>query len=280
VNAPLPPNCNASFNFYRQMNAGFTFRFVPMTMAPGTVYLWQFGDGDTSTLRTPVHTYADTGVYHVCLTVVTTNSAGSCSATVCRNLVVRPLWTANSFCSAAFAYNRVPNVPGLFQFTAFSSGGSLRYSWNFGDSTTSNQPNPLHQYTAAGAYNICLTVRDTITNCTSRICRWLLLGPNLMPTDTESEEDEAADRLSEQTSALHATVFPNPAEDHVTLLLSGTSGNATCSVSDVTGKVVFELAGVSDGSYTLPFDRFSPGIYIFRIIEAGQAPFTGRFLVK
>lgn len=38
-------------------------------------WLWDFGDGNTSTVRHPVHTYASTGAHEVCLTV--SNSYGS-----------------------------------------------------------------------------------------------------------------------------------------------------------------------------------------------------------
>ena len=36
----------------------------------GSFWLWTFGDGTTSTMRNPVHTYADTGQYQVILTVI------------------------------------------------------------------------------------------------------------------------------------------------------------------------------------------------------------------
>ncbi|MFE5891183.1 carbohydrate-binding protein [Streptomyces sp. NPDC056462] len=39
-------------------------------------------------------------------------------------------------------------------------GGTLTYSWNFGDGTTSTQANPSHTYTGAGTYRPTLTVRD------------------------------------------------------------------------------------------------------------------------
>lgn len=50
----------------------------------------------------------------------------------------------------------------------FSSAGTsdpdadvLTYSWSFGDGTTSNSTDPVHQYTANGKYNAVLTVTDT-----------------------------------------------------------------------------------------------------------------------
>ena len=44
-----------------------------------TSYLWDFGDGTTSTLRNPVHTFMSTGSFQACLTltcVITTSSGG------------------------------------------------------------------------------------------------------------------------------------------------------------------------------------------------------------
>ncbi len=50
-------------------------------------YLWDFGDGKTSTLTNPSHSYAAYGTYHVCLTV--TSTAG-CNFTLCKNITLAP----------------------------------------------------------------------------------------------------------------------------------------------------------------------------------------------
>lgn len=58
---------------------------------------WNFGDGDTSSLSNPVHTYKDTGVYHVCLSIV--NSYG-CPDDICSTVIIKPTWSffiPNSF---------------------------------------------------------------------------------------------------------------------------------------------------------------------------------------
>ena len=36
----------------------------------------------------------------------------------------------------------------------------LTYAWDFGDSTSGTGATPTHSYTAAGIYNVCLTVND------------------------------------------------------------------------------------------------------------------------
>lgn len=55
--------------------APLTVQFMERSLYNPTNYLWSFGDGSTSTLKNPVHTYTRQGVYHVQLRVW--NDAGS-----------------------------------------------------------------------------------------------------------------------------------------------------------------------------------------------------------
>jgi PKD repeat protein len=50
-------------------------RFLFASVEEGESYLWEFGDGSTSTDRFPTHIYPAVGTYEVCLTV--TNDCGS-----------------------------------------------------------------------------------------------------------------------------------------------------------------------------------------------------------
>ncbi len=48
-----------------------------------TNYFWDFGDGNTSNAQYPTHTYADTGVYLVCLTITSVLGTDTCTDTFC-----------------------------------------------------------------------------------------------------------------------------------------------------------------------------------------------------
>ena len=54
-------------------------------------WLWNFGDGNTSTIQNPQHTYTDSGVYIVSLTILNTDS---CSDTFIDTIVVSGMTTS------------------------------------------------------------------------------------------------------------------------------------------------------------------------------------------
>ncbi|MDQ3191466.1 MAG: PKD domain-containing protein, partial [Bacteroidota bacterium] len=55
-----------------------------------TERLWTFGDGNTSSVSSPVHTYKDSGTYNVCLEI--TNSYG-CKDSICNTVFISPVFT-------------------------------------------------------------------------------------------------------------------------------------------------------------------------------------------
>lgn len=67
--ATYNPCCNVRADFtMSQLGDVFTWHFIDTSTGVNT-YLWDFGDGATSTEASPTHTYAANGEYTVCLTV-------------------------------------------------------------------------------------------------------------------------------------------------------------------------------------------------------------------
>ncbi|MBP1928094.1 PKD repeat protein [Methanolinea mesophila] len=129
-----------------------TIRFTDTSLNSPTAWSWTFGDGSSSTLRNPVHTYAAPGNYTVSLTA--SNSVGS--VTVSRPgyiVVVQPLSDAD------FSVSPVSGiVPLTVYFTDLSGGHPLRWTYNFGDGFTSSSKNPRHTYLTPGNYTVTLTI--------------------------------------------------------------------------------------------------------------------------
>ncbi len=66
--------------------AGQVVMWNNSTTDPGATilgYHWDFGDGNTSNAQYPTHTYNDTDVYNICLTIVSTDGTDTCTSTFC-----------------------------------------------------------------------------------------------------------------------------------------------------------------------------------------------------
>ena len=134
--------------------------------------LWLLGHGDSSTSALPTITYDSVGFDTVTLIA---QNPGACNGadTFTQIIKILPVPIANfSF----VPLTPVPNVPTTF--TNLSTNAN-RYSWDFGDNTSSTEVNPIHQYTKTGTYKVCLTAYNN-SNCPSTLCR-------LVPTDVQPE---------------------------------------------------------------------------------------------
>jgi|GEM_PF-1813496 len=141
--------------------AGFAFQKNNFTVAftdtssLATSWHWNFGDGSASTDKNPVHTFS-AGTFNVCLLV--TNSCWQDS--VCKSIQI----TCTPPVARFFSTYGYPDA----QFTDSSVTGTLiSRLWDFGDSTTSIEKNPVHTYTNPGTYHVCLTVTDSCGTSTA-----------------------------------------------------------------------------------------------------------------
>jgi PKD repeat protein len=141
--APIAPLAGAAVQFNDTSTGG-----------AGTSWLWNFGDGATSTARNPTHAFAANGSYDVRLTV--TNASGSSPWT--RRVDVSPLAPVAAFDFAPTAPTTA--APVVFHNTS-TGGDASTIRWDFGDSTpTSSTPSPSHAYAAPGAYVVRLTMAN------------------------------------------------------------------------------------------------------------------------
>jgi len=136
-------------------------------------WTWDFGDGNTSNDRNPVHLYVSPGTY---LTKLTVKTDSGCTHSTTQNIKVYPLpnakFTANNVCD---------NDSVFFHNKSTISAGAMSYKWFFGDETTSEMKDPAHMYEKPGTYKVILIV---------------------------SSEAQGKD-----TTSQNITVYPNPVPD-------------------------------------------------------------------
>ncbi|MFY8021402.1 MAG: PKD domain-containing protein [Bacteroidia bacterium] len=149
----------AAMNIIPDSSGLYTFQDV--SIPQGAVYrrLWNFGDGEFKDgLATEQFRFKKPGVYQVCLAVYDTakNFDYYCEAI---NVVM------NNYCYSQFEYNYFSGTDIGFVNQSFSTDPNVSYTWDFGDSNTSNLQNPRHVYTNQGMYTVKLmmngTCRDT-----------------------------------------------------------------------------------------------------------------------
>ncbi|PZX55861.1 PKD domain-containing protein, partial [Algoriphagus chordae] len=120
-------------------------------------YNWSFGDGATSDLMNPTHTYTLADTYEVEL-LVTDEEGATNSTTV--SVVVAPENVAPVAVATATPNPVVVGETISFVGSNSTDEGELVYAWDFGDETSSTATDPTHAYESAGVYDVILTVTD------------------------------------------------------------------------------------------------------------------------
>ena len=128
----------------------YTGTFTPIVSSSESItsYLWDLGDGTTSTFPAPTHTYSISGSYDVSL-IVTTASGCKDTLVLPRSVMTGSRPTAN-FIAAPLVSCANKDVV----FTNTSAGITTAWTWDFGDSLTSVLENPIHNYVDTGFFTI------------------------------------------------------------------------------------------------------------------------------
>ena len=127
---------------------GQAVQFTDTSTGNLTSWQWDFGDGTTSTVRNPSHTYTSAGFRKIILIA----SNGSSSKRSSRTITVMPAHEA-----ATFVFSPTAPGPGqTVQFADTSSGNPTSWKWDFGDGATSTSKDPSHVYLKAASYTVNL----------------------------------------------------------------------------------------------------------------------------
>ncbi|MEO8764864.1 MAG: PKD domain-containing protein [Ginsengibacter sp.] len=147
-------------------NTAVTFIDSSYANGPHSIQQWQWnwGDGVTQSLtgQSIQHVYTSAGNYSVSLKVTDNNGCTDSIRKVNTVVISKPvaLFTADTLSCPSHPVTFVNN----------STGPSLSYAWNFGDGSTSTQPNPVHTYNNAGSYPVSLAITD-LYGCTDVISK-------------------------------------------------------------------------------------------------------------
>jgi len=121
-----------------------------MSVSDYTSY-WDFGDGATSDINSPVHTYQK-GNFVLTLTIRTNEG---CTSKVSRNVAVSDVKPA-----AKFTFDKANVcVKEIVTFSDQSTNASF-WCWDFGDGNNGSGKSAIHGYAKPGIYTVTLTAKN------------------------------------------------------------------------------------------------------------------------
>lgn len=236
-------DCDAAFAFEVD---GLTVTFIDESVSdlgPILEWVWDFGDGTTSGLASPTHTYAFPGEYDVCLTIY----AAGCDDTKCESNIPAGL---EGECFATFTYSSDGLMAMFTNDTDPGPGDVTSYLWTFGDGSSSEAANPNHTYAMAGTYGVCLSVVFA-DGCEAEFCT------EIMVDGVAGDCNVTASLVAVDGMLMHFLASVTPAADAVTYTWTFGDGS---SFTETTA-----------GTPSDPWHTYgSPGVYnVCVVIETG-----------
>lgn len=167
------PSCNMavfkfSFNQILHANAQISFSTGVDSICDGLIvnfdnqstnatnYLWDFGNGQSSSDINPSVTYRSLGSYQITLIAYDT----ICNISDTSYLEIEHAAVREPIPNFVMDYTSCDNnLEAKFQNLSIISNS---YEWDFGDGTSSSKANPFHQYQSFGQYQVRLVALDTV----------------------------------------------------------------------------------------------------------------------
>lgn len=228
-------------------------------------YLWDFGDGDTSTQAEPIHTYQNDGTYTITLTVT---GIGGCISTVTQQIsvIVTTLNISVSLVETTDDNGRLYlsaliGNKGTRDVTSFEIMSSIGKGSRIAEHVDTLLPSGRSMF-----YRFKSSYLTTDAEGESYICLEAYL-PNGEQDDDPSDNKQC---VTLEDGLKIVPVYPNPASDFVTLdLILPADENIVIDLYDTYGH---ELLNAFDGmsssglnSFKVDIRALTAGMYIFQI---------------
>ena len=273
-------SCSLNSGFSYTANATGLVNFSNTTTGTNanTSYNWDFGDGTSSNLMNPSKTYTNGGIYSVTLKTFQSNS------TSCRDSLTKSVWVMSTTCIPNANFTVAPSGTPLVWLAIPSFPWNVGSAvWNWGDGSSSNTLYTSHTYSAAGLYNICLTV---MVNCasgpsTASTCSFYSIfktfhssEASMIQINVVPPNQFAVGLQAEIENPIDVFVYPNPSQTEFTIKLDKLSESETqISLLNILGEEVYRSEEISVNgqlSKNIVHERFATGIYTLKISNGNR----------
>ena len=206
-----PPPCNLQAYFTAVPDSLNPLHVLFHNQSPGVLptdsIRWTFGDGTSLSglqsdpaVANPVHVYAQPGTYNVCIRIKrnVTASPAPCVAEYCRQIVVPNTNPCNIPVNFSWQPDQVNPRKVYFTNQTVAPTSTATAVWTFGDGTSSNTWNAVHEYAQPGRYRVCLKITFG-PNCVREKCDSILVPPPTPPCNNQSNFNFIRSTANSQT---------------------------------------------------------------------------------
>lgn len=227
--------------------AGFTYTMnwpqvaFNCPSAVATSWDWSFGDGGTSGIKNPVHTYQhDTNT----VTLIAGNSCGS-------DTIVQTIIHCAPFADFTYSATNWPQVS--FQNT--STNNASANTWDFGDGDSSVVANPVHTYSNANDSNYVTLISSN--SCGSDTITILITRTGVSEIMAEK-----------------IRIYPNPADKEIYIDFPDELVHADLVLTNALGRIIYSKKITSPAIQNkIDVSGLSKGVYFIQVKK-------GEFLVN
>lgn len=200
-----------------------------------TSYLWNFGDGQTSTQQNPTHTYATPGSYTVTLTV-------ACGENTCTNTKTQTLNVQSSMSTNITGDNSIcQNNTITLNANATGGTGTFTYAWKEnGAPVGGNSPTLTRNMTTAGSFTFTCEISDGYTTQTPQLIVSVYATPDAYAGEDQSINFDNSTTL-EAGYIEGASYVWQPADS-----ITGANNTRTVHTKPLRGNTVFTVTVTSD----------------------------------
>lgn len=231
--------------------------FTPFSSANIISWHWNFGDGDTSIMEMPSHTYIVPGFYTITLIASDGIETDTLIRTNYISIFPKPI--------VDFIYNINGDT---VQFIDQTLGTISQWNWDLGNSTTSNYANPVttYPYPPDSCYDVTLSVINNF-GCMASLTKNDYICINSTTSINEIKNNSIS-------------IYPSPITNNQKLTVK-VKGLEKIVVYDVLGSLI-QLPTISKNENEIIFEtnQLNKGVYFLQLLFDDGSSATKKIIVQ
>ncbi len=247
--------CNLNISWTQSISGGnITFTNTSTGVPSPASFVWLY-DGQSMSVENPTFAY-NPSITEVCF-AIDDLSGGMCSDSTCGPVFTDSTGTGCNI-DISFTYTA---FGGDIYFSNTSSGVPVgaSYDWWYGSQSSADE-NPIFN-SVYGNEIVCLTIYDSSWICYDSICTTVFVDSTADTTMTVQTED-----------VIEFNVYPNPANDILTISIDNESEVDRIEILDLTGRLVMVQNIENENSIIqLNVSDLPEGVYLVRIYNGDNS---------